>query len=327
MKKKLIMAVFLLLWGGTLIAGHAASAAAEKVVFITIGTGGNTGVYYPAGNAIAKIINGKTNHYGIRATVEATDGSVFNVNAVISGDLEFGVVQSDRQYQAVNGLAEWEKAGKQASLRAIFSIHPETVSLIAAQDAGINELADLKGKRVNIGNLGSGQRQNAIDALKTAGIAPETDIKAEHVKAPEAPVLLQDGRIDAFFYTVGHPNEAIKAATSGNRKVKFIPIPSVEALLTAFPYYTKSSVPVRYYPKALNQTDVESFGVKATLVTSDKTPAAVVYAITKEIFENLERFKKMHPAFAALTKRGMLEGLSAPLHPGALTYYKEAGLK
>ena len=327
MKKTLVLAASLLLLGWAFLLAYPAPATADKDVFITIGTGGSTGVYYPAGNAIAKVINRKTKVYGIRATVEATGGSVFNVNAVMSGDLEFGVAQSDRQYQALQGLAEWKTKGKQKGLCAVFSIHPETVTLIAAQDADINEMADLKGKRVNIGNLGSGQRQNALDALQTAGIDPETDIKAEHVKAPEAPVLLQDGRIDAFFYTVGHPNEAIKAATSGGRRVKFIPIPAVGALLKKFPYYTKSAVPIKHYPDALNKTDVESFGVKATLVTSDKTPPAIVYAITKEIFENLEWFKKMHPAFAGLTKKGMLEGLSAPIHPGALKYYKEVGLK
>ena len=327
MKKKLAIAGSVLLLGWILLLAGPAPAAENKIVFITIGTGGSTGVYYPTGNAIAKIVNNKTEVYGIRATVEATDGSVFNVNSVMSGDLEFGVVQSDRQYQAINGLAEWKSKGPQKGLRSLFSIHPETVTLIAADDAGIHTISDLKSKRVNIGNLGSGQRQNALDALKTAGIDPETDIKAEHVKAPESPVLLQDGRIDAFFYTVGHPNDAIRAATSGDRKVKFIPIPEVGALLKAFPYYTNSAVPIEHYPDALNMTDVGSFGVKATLVTSDKTPAAVVYAITKEVFDNLAQFKEMHPAFASLTKRGMLEGLSAPMHPGALKYFKEAGLK
>jgi hypothetical protein len=244
----------------------------------------------------------------------------------MAGDLQFGVVQSDRQYQAINGLAEWADKGPQEDLRAVFSIHPESITLVAAVDAGINSINDLKGKRVNIGNPGSGQRQNSIDALEAVGINYESDLIAEGIKAAEAPGLLQDGRIDAFFYTVGHPSGAIKEATAGARKVRFAEIKGVEALLEKYPYYAKAKIPVNLYPGAENTEDVETFGVKATFVTSAKVPDNVVYAITKEVFDNFEDFKKLHPAYAVLTKENMLEGLSAPIHPGAMKYYKEAGL-
>ena len=303
------------------------SVAYAKSTFVTIGTGGITGVYYPTGGAIAKMVNKKRKQYNIRATVESTGGSVFNVNAVMSGDLEFGVVQSDRQYQAINGLANWKDKGPQKDLRAVFSIHPESVTLAAAVDTGIMDIKDLKGKRVNIGNPGSGQRQNSIDALQAVGIDYEKDLQAESVKAAEAPGLLQDGRIDAFFYTVGHPNGAFKEATSGTRKVRFVSISDIEGLLAKNPYYAKSYVPISNYPAAVNDKDVPTFGVKATFVTSAKVSDDIVYAITKEVFDNLEEFTKLHPAYAGLTKENMLEGLSAPLHPGALKYYKEVGLK
>jgi TRAP transporter TAXI family solute receptor len=305
----------------------AAPAQPEKpeTTFVTIGTGGITGVYYPTGGAIAKIVNAKKDEYGIRATVESTGGSVFNVNAVMAGDLQFGVVQSDRQYQAMKGLAEWE--GKpQADLRACFSIHPESITLVAAVDSGIQSFDDLKGKRVNIGNPGSGQRQNSIDAIEAAGMNYETDMIAEGIKAAEAPGLLQDGRIDAFFYTVGHPSGAIKEATAGARKVRFIPITQVDTLLEKYPYYARAKIPVNVYPGAENTEDVDTFGVKATFVTSAKVPDYVVYAIVKEVFDNFETFKKLHPAYAVLTKENMMEGLSAPLHPGAEKYFKEAGM-
>ncbi len=307
----------------------APAEAPAKTTFVTIGTGGITGVYYPTGGAIARVVNQKKDEYGIRCTVESTGGSVFNVNAVMAGDLEFGVVQSDRQYQAVKGLAEWEEKGPQDKLRAVFSIHPETVTLVAADDAGIKTIADLKGKTVNIGNPGSGQLQNSIDALTAAGLDPETDIQAEKVKAAEAPSLLQDSRIDAFFYTVGHPNGAMKEATAGNRKVRFVAIegPGVDELVKEKPYYAKAFVPMSNYESAVNTEDVPTFGVKATFVTSADVSDEVVYAVTKEVFENFEEFKKLHPAYAVLTKESMLEGLSAPIHPGAMKYYKEAGLK
>jgi len=302
------------------------TAVQAKTKFVTIGTGGITGVYYPTGGAIAKMVNKKKKEYGIRATVESTGGSVFNVNAVMNGDLEFGIVQSDRQYQATTGLDEWKKKGPQKDLRAVFSVHPESVTLVVAVDAGIQDIKDLKGKRVNIGNHGSGQRQNATDALDSIGINPEKDLTAMSIKASEAPGLLQDGRIDAFFYTVGHPSGAIKEATSGARKVRFATITGIDALLAKYPYYAKSAIPVALYPNAQNDKDATTFGVKATFVTSAKVPDEVVYAITKEVFDNFEDFKKLHPAYSTLTKESMLEGLSAPIHPGAMKYYKEAGL-
>jgi uncharacterized protein len=323
MKKIFIIGVALV-FGLVLFMGSAPVAQA-KTTFVTIGTGGITGVYYPTGGAIARIVNKKRKEYGIRCTVESTGGSVFNVNAVMAGDLEFGVVQSDRQYQAINGMAEWKDKGKQSKLRAVFSIHPESITLVAAVDAGIKSMKDLKGKRVNIGNPGSGQRQNSIDALEANGINYESDLMAEGVKAAEAPGLLQDGRIDAFFYTVGHPSGAIKEATAGARKVQFVPV-DVGSLLKKYPYYAKAFVPIKLYPGAANKSDVPTFGVKATFVTSSDVPDKVVYAVTKEVFENFAAFKKLHPAYQVLTKKGMLEGLSAPIHPGAMKYYKEAGL-
>ena len=297
-----------------------------KLSFVTIGTGGITGVYYPTGGAIAKIVNKKRDEYGIRATVESTGGSVFNVNAIMSGDLEFGVVQSDRQYQAIKGIADWKDKGPQEDLRAVFSIHPENVDLIAAVDSNINSIQDLKGKRVNIGNVGSGYRKNAIDALTANGLDYKKDFNTESLKAAESPGLLQDGRIDAAFYTVGHPSGYYKEATSGRRKVKFIPITNIDGLLEKYPYYAKSKTRMELYPGAANKEDIPTFGVKATFVTSIKVPENVVYAITKEVFDNFEDFKKLHPAYGGLTKEDMLQGMSAPIHPGAMKYYKEAGL-
>ena len=328
--KRLFVITLALVFGVALLAGMGPfeTKAEAKTTFVTIGTGGITGVYYPTGGAIARMVNAKRKAYGIRATVESTGGSVFNINAIMSGDLEFGVAQSDRQYQAVQGIANWKDKGPQKDLRAVFSIHPETVDLIAAVDANINSLADLKGKRVNIGNIGSGYRKNAIDALEANGLDFNKDFHAESLKAAEAPGLIQDGRIDAAFYTVGHPSGYYKEATSGVRKVKFVPIENVDGLLAKYPYYAKAVTRVvELYPGAQNDADVPTFGVKATFVTSAKVPDNVVYAIVKEVFDNFEAFKKLHPAYAGLTKQNMLEGLSAPFHPGALKYYKEVGLK
>jgi len=295
--------------------------------FVTIGTGGVTGVYYPTGGAISRMINAKRDEYGIRATVESTAGSVYNVNAVMAGDLDFGVVQSDRQFQAYNGTADWEDR-PQKNLRAIFAIHPETVVIVAGADTGIRHVADLKGKVVNIGNPGSGQRGNAIDLLTASGLDFATDMRAEGLKAPESASLLQQGKLDAFFYTVGHPNGSVKEAVAGKRKVRFVNIPqkTIFDLAKRYPYYAPATIPVKMYPGVENLEDVKTFGVKATLCTSAEMSDEIVYAITREVFENLDAFKQLHPAYEVLTPESMLQGLSAPLHPGALKYYKEAGL-
>ncbi len=322
MKKAAFLAV-VLIGIGIILAG----CKRRKTGFVTIGTGGVTGIYYPTGGAISKMVNRKSDEYRIKATVESTSGSVFNINAVLNGDLEFGIVQSDRQYQAYNGLAEWSKSGKQTDLRAVFSVHPESITLIASENSDIREIKDLKGKRVNLGNPGSGQLQNSKDVLKAVGFT-EDDLSTEYVKAVEAPGLLQDERLDAFFYTVGHPNGNIKEATSGRVKVFIVPIKGqdIDKMLKKYPYYAKSVIPRSFYPRALNTEDIETIGVKATLVTSKNVNKDIVYAVTKEVFENLEDFKSIHPAYQVLTKENMLKGLSAPIHKGALRYYKEAGL-
>jgi hypothetical protein len=297
--------------------------------FATIGSGDITGVYYPAGLAIAKMINSKRDVYGVRTAVELTSGSVFNANAVLAGYMEFGLVQSDVQYQAVNGQAKWKEKGPQKDLRAVFSIYHESVCLVAAVDAGIETILDLEGKRVNLGLPGSGGYQNAINALESMGLNPRADIFPEKTGAPKAPQHLQDNRIDAFFCTVGHPSEMLKEAVSGSRKVHFVPITGsgIDRLIADRVYYTKTLLPVaKFYQGAKNTGDVETFGVSATLCTSAIVPDRVVYVITKEVFDNFDHFRRQHPALGNLTKKGMLEGLSAPLHPGALKYFKEVGL-
>lgn len=300
--------------------------AFARTRYVTIGTGGVTGIYYPTGGAIGKIVNKKRKQYNLRVTVESTGGSVFNVNAIMAGDLEFGVVQSDRGYQAWNGIADWKDKGPQKKLRSVFSVHPENIVLVASVDSGIQTCADLRGKAVAIGNPGSGTRQNSLDALSTCGLTAEDLGRAEGLKAVEAAKMLQDQRVDAFFYTVGHPNGSIKEATSGRIKVRFVPLTNTKALLDKYPYYAASDIPIQFYPNAENKADVPTFGVKATFLTSADVPDDVVYAITKEVFDNLDQFKKLHKAYTQLTPQNMLEGLSAPIHPGALKYYKEKGL-
>jgi TRAP transporter TAXI family solute receptor len=328
MKKKMIIPAIVCFVTGLMFNAAPAMLQAETA-FVTIGSGDFTGVYFPTGLTIAKMINKKCNQSGIRATVESTRGSVFNLNAIVGGYLEFGLAQSDIQYQAVKGLSEWAKKGPQKELRAVFSLHHESVCLVVAVDADINAITDLKGKKVNIGNPGSGQYRNAIDALQAVGLNPKNDIDAEKVKASEAPVLLQENRIDGFFCTVGHPSKTLQNATTGKRKVRFIPItgPGIDQLVADQNYYTKTTVPVaQFYPGAQDAFEVKTFGVIATLCTSSNISDHVVYTITKAVFDNFAEFKRQHPALGDLIKEDMLKGHSAALHPGVIKYFREVGL-
>ncbi len=309
--------------------GFAGSALAAGQNFVTIGTGGITGVYYPTGGAIAKVVNEKQKVHNVRASVESTGGSKFNINAISSGDLDFGVAQADTQYQAYNGKGPWEgKAVKK--LRAVFSLASEAVTFVAAEDSGIKTVRDVKGHIINLGDAGSGNRLNAMDIFKAVGIKPGKDFKDEKIKPADAPHLLQDGRLDGFFYTVGHPNGNIKEATAGKRKVRIVAISEkdLKPLLRGAPYYAMTTIDMSQYPDAVNakEGNVKTLGMLATFVTSADVPDSVVYTITKEVMENLDTLKGLHPALAGLTQKGMLEGLTAPIHPGALKYYKEKGL-
>ena len=294
--------------------------------FVTIGTGGVTGVYYPAGGAICRLVNKGKKEHGIRCSVESTGGSVYNLNAIAGGELDMGVAQSDMQYDAVKGLGKFAEAGPNADLRAVFSIHPEPFTVVARADAGIKEFKDLKGKRVNIGNPGSGQEATMKVVMDKYGWTKDDFKLASELKAAEQSAALCDNKVDAIVYVVGHPNGSIQeAATACDTVVVNVAGKEIDELVAANPYYRTATIPGGMYRGT--DKDVKTFGVGATFVSSAKVPADVIYQVVKGVFENFEDFKQLHPVFANLKKEEMIkDGLSAPLHDGAVKYYKEAGL-
>ena len=293
--------------------------------FITIGTGGVTGVYYAAGGSICRLINKDRAKHGLRCSVESTGGSVFNINTIRAGELDFGVAQSDVQYNAYNGLKQFEKDGAYKDLRAVFSLHPEPFTVLARKEANIKSFADLKGKRVNVGNPGSGTRASMDELMSAMGWKLSDFTLASELKADEHGAALCDNKIDAFFYGVGHPSANIQdpITTCG---AKLVPLtgPAIDKVVAGAPYYAKVNIPGGLYVG--NTTPTPTYGVLATLVTSSKVADATVYELVKAVFENFDDFKKLHPAFAHLDPKDMVKnGNSAPLHPGAVKYYKEKG--
>ncbi|MCP4690652.1 MAG: TAXI family TRAP transporter solute-binding subunit [Desulfobacterales bacterium] len=323
MKKTLIIGMAVL-FGLALFMGSAPAEAEQT--FVTIGTGGVTGVYYPTGGAICRLVNKSRKVHGIRCSVESTGGSVYNLNTIRAGELDMGVAQSDWQYHAYNGTNKFKAKGPNKDLRAVFSVHPEPFTVVARADSGIKNFADLKGKRVNIGNPGSGQRGTMEVVMGAYGWTKKDFKLASELKSAEQSKALCDNKIDAMVFTVGHPSGSIKeASTSCDSVLVNVTGPKIDKLVKDADYYRTATVPGGMYRGTPG--DCKTFGVGATFVSSAKVPENVIYNVVKAVFENFDQFKKLHPAFKNLKKEEMIkDGLSAPLHDGAVKYYKEVGL-
>ena len=305
-------------------AGVLFTGTAQAEEFISIGTGGVTGVYYPTGGAICRLVNKDRKDHGIRCSAESTGGSIYNINTIRANELEFGVAQSDWQYHAYNGTSKFEENGKFEDLRAVFSVHPEPVTILARDDSGISNITDLKGKRVNIGNPGSGTR-GTWEVIEGALGWDRSDLAlAAEMKSAETGAAMCDGKIDGYFWLVGHPS-ALTQESLASCAAHLVNAtgPEIDKLVEDNSYYRKAVIPAGMYN---NEEDITTFGVGATFVTSAAVSEDAVYTVVKAVFENFDQFKKLHPAFANLKEEEMIkDSLSAPLHAGAEKYYKEKG--
>jgi TRAP transporter TAXI family solute receptor len=311
------------LTAAALAAGAFQPAAQAQQKYVTIGTGGVTGVYYAAGGAICRLVNKDRKAHGIRCSVESTGGSVFNINTIKAGELDMGVAQSDVHYNAAKGLGQFKEP--MSELRAVFGLHPEPVTVVARKELNAKSFADFKGKRFNVGNPGSGTRATLDELIAAMGWKISDFSLASELKADEHGPALCDGKIDGFFYLVGHPSANIQDPTTVcGAKLVSVTGSAVDKLVKEKPYYAKATIPAGLYPS--NPQATETYGVLATFVSSSKVPGDTIYQVVKAVFDNFDEFKKLHPALAVLTPQAMIkDGLSAPLHDGALKYYREKG--
>jgi TRAP transporter TAXI family solute receptor len=298
---------------------------AQKAKRVAIGTGATTGIYYVIGQSICSLVNRGTKQHGIRCIAPSTGGSIANINAIRSGEIQLGVAQSDWQYHAYRGDSTFKDQGPFTELRAVFSVHAEPFTIVVRKNANIRSFNDLKGKRVNVGNPGSGQRATLEAVMRVKGWKMSDFKLTSEFKAGEQSAALCENKVDAIVYMVGQPNGSIQETTASCDAV-IVPVigPEIERLLRDDAYYEKVTIPAKMYKG--NNSDVETFGVAATVVASAKTDPELVYQVVKALFENFDSFKKAHPAFAHLDPRTMItRNLSAPLHEGAVKYYKEKG--
>ncbi len=300
------------------------SIPAAAMDFFTIGTGSVTGTYYPTGGALCRLVNKHKKETELHCSVESTGGSVYNVNSIRGGDMDFGIVQSDVAYQAHHGTLQFKDAPF-APLRSVMAIHPELLSLVVNQKAGINQLGDIRGKRINIGNPGSGNEATAMLLMEEAGLSQDDLDLAGVLTAQECPNALRDNKIDGYFYMVGHPTANIKDAAN-SVAIDIVPLkgPAIDRLLKKHSFYSEGIIHGGEYNGV--EDDVPTFGVKAVLVTRADMADDRVSLLVKSVLDNFEDFKSLHPAYKHLTKENLVKGGGIPLHPAAEAIYRQAGL-
>jgi len=321
MKKNLCIVLF------SLLCGLAFSAyPAERRQLVSLGTGGVTGVYYPTGGAICRLVNQLRQQHGIRCAVQSTPGSVANINRVRSGDMELGLAESGWLYQAWTGRGHFADRGAAPELRTLLKLFPEYLTVLARPDAGIQNFSDIRDKRISIGKPGTSQRSTMNALMQSNDWGLQDFAVALSLGAAEQAGALCEGKIDVMIYTVGHPSGATKEAARecGGQLVAVRPENAMQ-LTTENPHYMPMVIRAGLYPE--NRQDVSTVGVNATFFANADLSDEVAYAVVKSLFEQFEQFRAMHPAFAGLKPEQMVQGpYPAPLHPGAERYFREAGL-
>lgn len=315
--------ISLILAAACMFAAAAHSVSAQQVL---IGTGSPQGVYYHVGRAICRIMDRVDPVPGLTCQALATSGSANNIQRIRLGELQVALVQSDIQAFAVKGTGAFAPVGPDDSLRSLFSVHSEPFTLVVRKNSGIRSLADLAGRRVNIGNPGSGQRGTMEAVMKAMGWTRNSFLLSTQLSAAEHSFALCNDRVEAIVYTVGHPNSSVAKATGlCNARIVEVSGSEIDEMISNVPYYATAEIPGGIYSD--NPDSVKTFGVIATVVASADLDEETAYQIVAHVFDNIEAFRAAHPALGGLdTTEMMTAGLTAPLHPGALRYFQERGL-
>jgi hypothetical protein len=298
-----------------LVAGCGSSDGGKK--FLNIATGGTAGTYYPIGGAMSEILNNEIK--GMNASAQSTGATVANINMLKEGQVDLAIVQNDITYYAANGTEMFE-GKKVENIKGIATLYPETCQIVTLDGKGIKSIADLKGKRVAVGAMGSGAEANARQILAAYGITYD-DIDEQFLSFSEAASALKDGNVDAAFLTAGYPTAAVQDIASQN-KVRLLPVEAAkaDALISKYPFYTKVTIPAGTYGMT---EPVEAISVMAMLVCSDKVDEALGYEVTKALFTHLDRIQAAHAAAKAITKEGATKGMPIPMNAGAEKFFKE----
>ena len=308
-----------------LLACVCAPAMAQVVMKpIAIGSGGVSGNYYAVGGALCRSINGSQSANGMKCSVLGTSGSIQNLNGIKAGEFDIAIAQSDAQYEAYNGVGKFKDVGPNKDLRAIASLYPESYTLVVGKNSGITKLEDLKGKRFNIATAGSGSR-DAIQAIFTAQGWTNADFsQTPELTTDQQGTALCDNKIDAYLFVTGFPALNVSHTVSQcGAKLVSLGNATIEKLLKNNPALVAVTIPAGTY-KGINEP-IATVAAEATLVTSAKTSPDVVYTFMKNTFDGLDTLKRAHTTLSGLDAKALRLGLTAPLHDGAVRFYKEKG--
>jgi uncharacterized protein len=309
-----------------LVAASFAPAAAQTRQGVLIGTAAPGGVYDPLGGSICRLFNFTTDRHGLRCATALSDGSIANVAALRASKIDVAIVQSDVLADAIMGAGEFQQSGAWPKLRVLFVAHDEPFTIVARRGSGIANSGDLLGKRINIGPPGSGYRMKMERLAAASNLTRDSFAETLELNAIDQVSALCAGRIDAFVYSVGHPNGLIQDAID-RCQGQIVPVHSerIDAMLQRHREYRAMTVPGGIY--AGHPNPVPSFGIKAVLITTDSLPAVPAYELVKSVFEDFDEFKRLHPAFGQLTSQGAAQALPfATFHDAAARYYRERGL-
>ena len=301
---------------------------------LVMGTGLPGGNYYKFGQLLADAVNKYTAQTGFRIKPRPTDGSISNLEGLRNGEFQLGITQADAEYMAWHGKGHWTKNGKFKSLRTLYELYTEAVTCVATVDSGIRTCADFRGKRVALGTEGSGTHINALEALSTCWLKPSDLGQALSINPPQAAKLMTQGKLDAFFYTVGHPNNQLRKFIANYGRTRMVPFTPNKAMTDQAPYYQKYFIWTSDYPGLRNQgMKVDTFGIPSFLVTTDKVPAKFIYEIGRIFLSQLDYFKKNLVPMREVepperqSKQDLHWGISAPFHDGMKKLAKERGIR
>lgn len=289
---------------------------------IVVASGSVTGLYYPVAGAICRQMNQERPRHGLRCLVEATEGPVQNLNALRAGEVDLALVQSDWQAAAVRGDGRFAGVGPFKELRAVATLHAETITLLVRPEAGIDDLGKLKGKRVNLGPRGSALRNLSDLVIDAAGVRLPDDADM----APDAALAaLCAGQLDAAFSAVGHPNASVmQATTQCGASALAVTGAGIDKLLAGRKDLIRTAIPANLYPGV--QEDVATIGVAATLVTRADVPDAAIAELVRVLLEERSGLAGQHPVFNGVTVDGMADrARTAPLHPAAASAFAATG--
>ena len=314
--KKVFAVGAILAAAAVLLAGCNGTSDVEGKKFLNIGTGGTAGTYYPIGGAIAEVLNKEIP--GMSASAQSTGASVANINMLGDGEIDLATVQNDIAYYAAHGT-EMFKDKKVDGLQGIASLYPETCQFVTLKSSGIKSLAELKGKRVAVGAVGSGVEANVRQILAAYGVT-YNDIDAQYLSFAEGASALKDGNVDVAVLTAGYPTASVQDIASQN-PVRLLPVEEKVAddLIAQYPFYTKTVIPAGTY--AGFDEEVPSVAVMAMLAAGPTVNADLGYSVIKAIFGNLDRLQAAHAVGKQITKDTAKTGMSLPMNAGAERYF------